>query len=256
VDNKEVYENFDWSNLKHKDLADKIIKVFDIIPDDVNTIADIGCGNGVITNALNKEYDVTAVDRSAKALEFVNAKKVLASADSIPLPSYQFDMVFSSELLEHLDDKTLAGTVEEIKRLSKKYVLITVPNDENPDKLQIKCKKCGYKYNRPNHLRSFNMDNISEIFSEYKVLKSFTFGKKVRYYNPLLLNIKTSVTPSSAWVPYFWIGKSNRKTICPSCEYEFTNNYKFNIISSFIDTINAVISPKKPYWLFVLMVKR
>jgi len=71
-----------------------------------------------------------------------------------------------------------------------------------------------------------------------------------------LLNIKTSVTPSSAWVPYFWIGKSNRKTICPSCEYEFTNNYKFNIISSFIDTINAVISPKKPYWLFVLMVKR
>ena len=99
MDNKNLYEKFDWASLKEEDLKDKIIKVLDFLPEDVKTIVDVGCGNGAITNVIGKQYDITGVDRSKEALKHLKTKTVLASADNIPLPSASFDLVFSSELL-------------------------------------------------------------------------------------------------------------------------------------------------------------
>ncbi|PLX13404.1 MAG: hypothetical protein C0598_03685 [Marinilabiliales bacterium] len=252
MDNKIFYEKFDWASFKYEALKPKVEKVISSIPDDVNSILDVGCGNGIITNVLGKNYDVTAVDRSEEALSFVETNKINSSADNIPLEDKSFDMVFSSELLEHLPDEVLVGTIEEIKRLSKKYIFITVPNAENPDKLLIKCPKCNYIYNSPNHLRSFNIKKLKSLFPNYKLLDSFTFGKKVRYYNPLLLNLKKKLTPANSWIPYFWVEKAKRNTTCPKCENEFENKYKFNPITTAIDTLNVIISPKKDYWLFAI----
>jgi ubiquinone/menaquinone biosynthesis C-methylase UbiE len=256
MDNKELYEKFDWSSLKEEHLKSKIIRILEVIPSDVSSIVDIGCGNGAITNSLGKKYDVTAVDRSEHALKYVTTKKVRASADNIPLEDHQYDMVFSSELLEHLPDDILKGTISEFKRLSKKYIFITVPNNENPDKLSIKCPECQYVFNSPNHLRSFTPKSFELLFPEYKIQQTFTFGKQVRYYNPFILKLKRQFTPHSSWIPYFWIPKNKRKTICPHCEHIFTNDYKFNPLATFFDITNVVISPKKSYWLFILLEKK
>ena len=256
MDNKNIYEKFDWASLKEEDLKDKIMKVLEFLPDDVETIVDVGCGNGAITNVIGKSYEVTAVDRSKKALKHLQTKTVLASADDIPLKSDSFDLVFSSELLEHLDDETFEKTVVELKRLSRKYVFITVPNDENPDKLSIRCPKCKYVYNRPNHLRSFKAKDFETLFPDYKILKTLAFGSKVRYYNPAILKLKKGITPSSSWIPKYWIKESMRDTFCPKCENEFRYPYRFNPVATGLDILNVLISPKKPYWLFVLMEKR
>lgn len=165
-------------------------------------------------------------------------------------------MVFSSEMLEHLEENILNSSIAEFRRLSKKYIFITVPNDENPDKLSIKCPKCNYIYNRPNHLRSFNEESVGKLFPEYDVIESFVFGKKVRYYNPIILKFKRKYTPSGSWIPYYWISKNDRQTNCPSCEHSFRYDYKFNPFTFVLDIINVVISPKKPYWLFVLLRKK
>lgn len=255
MDNKTFYEKFDWASFKYDALKPKVEKVLISIPEDVNTILDVGCGNGIITNILGQNFEVTAVDRSAEALKFVETNKIKSSADNIPLESNSFDLVFSSELLEHLPENVLEGTVKEIKRLSKKYIFITVPNDENPDKLLIKCPKCNYIYNSPSHLRSFDLKKLTTLFAEYKLINSFTFGKKVRYYNPAILKLKRKFTPSTSWIPYFWIDKSKRKTTCPKCENEFENEYKFNPITTALDTLNVLISPKKDYWLFAIFEK-
>lgn len=256
MDNKTVYEKFDWSALKESNLKDKISRVVELIPEDVKSIVDIGCGNGVITNVLGQQYDVTAVDRSDHALSMVKTKKIKASADDIPLPDQSFDMVFSSELLEHLEDQVFNDTIGEFKRLSKKYVFITVPNDENPDKLSIKCGKCNYIYNSPNHLRSFKPTDFERLFPEYKTLSTFTFGTRVRYYNTNLLTIKRKISPAKSWIPYYWMPEKKRKTVCPKCTHEFENKYSFNLFATATDILNVLVSPKKPYWLFVLMEKK
>lgn len=256
MDNKTIYEKFDWSKLDFAALKGKIEKVVEFIPEGVSTIADIGCGNGVITNILGQQFEVTAVDRSAAALEFVETKKVQASAENIPLPDGSFDMVFSSEMLEHLEDEVLKGTISEMKRLSKKYIFITVPNDENPNKLSIQCPECNFIYNRPNHLRSFKLDSFKTLFPEYNIIRSLAFGNRTRYYSPTLLKLKKSISPASSWIPNYWISKNDRKTICPYCEHEFNYTYRFHPLASAVDMINLVVSPKKPYWLFVLMERQ
>jgi ubiquinone/menaquinone biosynthesis C-methylase UbiE len=255
MDNKNIYEKYDWESLKEEHLIGKIGKILESIPDDVSSIVDIGCGNGVITNILNKKFDIVAVDRSEKAHKYVNTKKIKADADSIPLEDSSFDIVFSSELLEHLPSDILKGTISEFKRLSKKYTLITVPNSENPDKLSIVCPECGYLYNSPNHLRSFDIKKLTNFFPEYKLINTFTFGKRVRYYNRNILKLKTKFAPPKSWIPYYWMPKEKRKTTCPSCEFTFENPYKFNLLSLGFDLLNIIASPKKPYWLFALFEK-
>jgi SAM-dependent methyltransferase len=256
MDSKAVYDKYNWEHINYEHLEGKIVKVLDWIPGDVKTIVDVGCGNGVITNILGEKYEVTGVDRSEVALQSVKTKKLAASASSIPLPDHCCDLVFSSELLEHLDDDTLTGTVSEMMRLTRKYIFITVPNDENPDKLAIQCTECGYIYNSPNHLRSFRPTDLKQLFPDFKMTRTAVDGKKIRYYNRGILNLKKRFTPSASWIPEYWMKKDLRQTICPKCEHQFQIPYRFNALAFSFDVLNVVLSPKKPYWLFVLLEKK
>jgi ubiquinone/menaquinone biosynthesis C-methylase UbiE len=256
MDNKTLYEKYDWGQLQQSAMEEKTSKILDSIPKNVKSIIDIGCGNGVITNALAEKYEVTGVDRSENALKYVKTKKIQADADSIPMPDGSFDLVLSSELLEHLEDQTFENTIKEFKRLTRNYIFITVPNCENPDKLSVRCPECKYIYNRSNHLRSFKPKDFKSLFAEYDIIAITKYGKKVRFYNPAILYWKQKLTPSSAWIPYYWIQKGKRNSVCPKCEHEFVYHYKFNILATYFDIINVIISPKRPYWLSVLMQKK
>ena len=257
LDNPLYYEQFNWekSNLSIH-LRNKIEKIFELIPSDLKTIIDIGCGDGTITNELAKKYKVTGVDRSANALKFVTTTKILSSSERIDVHDKSFDMVFSSELLEHLEDKVFYATIKEMKRIGKKYIFLTVPNNEVLGKDFIKCPYCGWIFNSAYHLRSLNVGKIKEYFSDYTVIQNFEFGSGKRGYNKLLLNIKHRFVPSSSWIPKYWTRNSLRKSMCPKCETAFTYQYKFNLLGLFCDTLNILFSPHKPYWLFILLEKK
>lgn len=250
------YWEREWTQKLDNSFKTKIEKILEIIPDDVNSIVDVGCGNGVITNELGKQFQVTAVDRSRKALSFVRTRKIESSSDSIQLPDKSFDMVFSSELLEHLEDELLFQTISEFKRLTKKYILITVPNKENINKKLVQCPTCGYKFNKTYHLRSLDIEKIKKYFPEFSVLLYFTFGLKVRNYNSFLEKIKHNYSPSYAWIPKIWTDKGGRLTMCPECSTEFEIPFRFHFIAFFCDILNILMSPKKPYQLFVLLEKK
>lgn len=257
LDNPRYYEQFDWeeSNLSMH-LRNKIKKIFELLPSDVKTIIDVGCGDGAITNQLAKKYDVTAVDRSKTALSFVKTKKILSSSNQIDVPDRSFDMVFSSELLEHLEEEVFNGTIEKMEKISKRYILLTVPNDETIEKDYIKCPNCGWIFNRAFHLRSLDVNKIKGCFSEYKTIESFEYGSGKRGYNKFLLDIKHKLVPATSWIPNYWTRKSSRKAMCPDCETKFTYQYKFNLLGFLCDFLNIFFSPHRPYWLFILLEKK
>jgi SAM-dependent methyltransferase len=248
-DNEKVYNNLNWQDLTQDVLRDKIEIILNTIPVDVKTILDVGCGNGAITNVLGTRFDVTGLDRSDEALKSVQTKKVKAKSTSLPFGDNSFDLVFSSEMLEHISAEDFDKTIQEIKRTSAKYIMISVPNAENPEKSLIRCESCGYIYNRSYHFRGFTTNSLRILFSEYKLCTAKAFGKKVRYYNPILAKLKHKISPAISWIPYYWTPLSKRNTTCPNCEHEFVYKYKFNLMALFCDVLNVIISPRKPYWL-------
>ncbi len=257
MDNKTYYEKFDWEekNLKER-LKEKVKLIRDSIPEDVQTIADIGCGDGAISNELNKEFKVFAVDRSKNALKYVTSTKINASANYLPLENNSVDLVFSSEMLEHLPDEIFTSAIKEMKRVSRKYIFLTFPNNENIEKKVTMCPNCKTAFNISYHLRTLNAKIIEELFPEYRIVKSFEYGLKVRDYKRFLSTLKHKLTPPTAWIPPMWTKGSSRKTMCPKCGHEFEIPYKFNLLAFLIDSFNVLISPKRPYQICLLLEKK
>lgn len=100
-----------------------------------NKILDVGCGEGFTLNKLREnkignyiegvEYLQDAIDLGKKLYPEIKIKK--GNIYSLPYINNQFDMVLCTEVLEHLDDPVKG--LKEIIRVSKKYCLISVPNE-------------------------------------------------------------------------------------------------------------------------------
>jgi len=256
-DSRKYYENFDWESAELKEkLQEKIDLILSSIPNDVKSMIDIGCGDGTISNKLKNYYKVTAVDRSINALKFLETSKICASADKIPIKSQSFDLVFSSEMIEHLPDAIFYDAINEFKRITKKYIYLTFPNNENVEKNFVKCPDCGTVFNKIYHLRKLNLDIIKNLFPEFEVVFKTEHGLKIRYYNKVIAKIKHSIVSSDSWIPLRWTPENKRNTTCPDCGKHFKIPYKFSILGFLLDSLNIILSPKKPYQLFVLLKKK
>ena len=91
-----------------------------LIPADVQTILDTGCGNGVFVNALSSIYQVMGLDLSREALKHVRTEKIQGSIGRLPFDTESFDLVTCLEVLEHLPCETFARALTEIERVAKK----------------------------------------------------------------------------------------------------------------------------------------
>jgi 2-polyprenyl-3-methyl-5-hydroxy-6-metoxy-1,4-benzoquinol methylase len=89
------------------------------IPIDVQSVLDVGCGNGAFLRRLEGRYRrLCGVDRSETALRFVHAEKRIASADDLPFDDGEFDLVTCMEVIEHLPQDSFHKALDELLRVS------------------------------------------------------------------------------------------------------------------------------------------
>ena len=86
-------------------------------------ILEIGKGNGTVSDHLKKiGFSVTTCDFD-KNLN----PDIVADVRSIPSADNSFDAILAYEILEHLPFDQFEKCLQELKRISKKYVLISLP---------------------------------------------------------------------------------------------------------------------------------
>jgi SAM-dependent methyltransferase len=166
-----------WGTLKDApDIREKIRVFEEVIPDDVDTILDVGCGDGAITNALGRRWTVTGVDSSSAALRHVTTEAVLGDARSLPFADGSFDLVMSSQMLEHLDDESYADALSELRRITRAYLLISVPFREDLGSRMIRCPRCGLQQHVWGHLRGFTPESLIHDLTDFEARDVRTFG--------------------------------------------------------------------------------
>lgn len=90
----------------------------------IKNVLEIGIGNGTVADYLRKQgVLVTTLD-----IDPALKPDIVASLLEIPRPDNSFDVVMACEALEHLPFEQLALALRELGRVSKKYILISLPD--------------------------------------------------------------------------------------------------------------------------------
>ena len=243
-----------WGGLKDKpDILEKVRIFREMIPEDVETIVDVGCGDGAITNELGQQWTVIGVDSSRAALRHLTTKAVLADARELPFSDASFDMALSSQMLEHLDKAAYDAGIGELRRVARKYVLISVPYCEDLDMRRIQCPACGRREHVWGHVRRFTPESVMQDFADFEPLDIRIFGdmQQPPWPKPLLWaahNIFKS-----------WYPPEGQHPQCSRCgNTDFSKMRRFSrllyLVKVVIDRIRS--QPQAPFWLAVLARRR
>lgn len=162
MDNAQYFDQASvWSDSAHEYQVQVGKDVGHLVPADVVQVLDVGCGNGLITGELASNHQVFGVDQSAVALAGSNAPVAQATAQSLPFADASFDLVMTTDMLEHVAE--LEEAVRELVRVSRKYVLITVPYAEDLESKFACCEKCEAQFHINHHLRSFDVALLKQV---------------------------------------------------------------------------------------------
>jgi len=138
---------------------------------------DFSCGRGDLVAAclphLRGKQEIHATDFSDTYVNAVNERfkgeprfkgAILSEAFPSPFPTGHFDVVFATEVIEHLNDSELDGMLTECKRLLKPggHVFFTTPNKEDYDAAKVMCPDCGCVFHKWQHLRTWSAETLRE----------------------------------------------------------------------------------------------
>ncbi len=143
-----------WHNLEYKSYK----HIADCISEDIKdneSILEIACGTGILTQEITKRYsslDYTAIDYAQNMLDIcykkrISAKFELRDATNLSYPDNNFDRIIIANALHIMPDPT--SVINEAKRCLKDSGIIYAPNFLTPSTFKEKfildiIRKFGY----------------------------------------------------------------------------------------------------------------
>jgi len=182
--NNDVQENNGYlynSNLKYSSIvSNKRItdEIFKLIPKNINSIIDIGCGDGTFSNSLKSRFpsiEVTGIDPADDAIEIAKKRygqinfQVSDLMIENTLPKKKYNLGVLRGVLHHLPN-ALTG-ITNSKILSDSLIIVE-PNGNNPILKLIERKS---QYHIEHEEQSFNSEQLKKWIKQS--------GYKIEYYN-------------------------------------------------------------------------
>jgi ubiquinone/menaquinone biosynthesis C-methylase UbiE len=93
-------------------------------------VLDVGCGIGTLVKKLNQEgLETIGIDFSDELEDFWEGDNFFEmDAKQIDFPDKSFDVVFSSDFFEHLDEEGVDSVASEMKRVGKRVICFVADN--------------------------------------------------------------------------------------------------------------------------------
>jgi ubiquinone/menaquinone biosynthesis C-methylase UbiE len=129
-----------------------------------NSFLDVGCGNGAYVLHFADTKQTLGIDFSE--FEGWQTKPELfqiANATQIPYPDNSYDTVVAFELLEHIENPSIA--LREFRRIAEKNIIVTVPNCEQTPGM----RESGLLFNHysdPTHINFWLLEDLLELFAK------------------------------------------------------------------------------------------
>lgn len=138
------------------------------------SVLDVGCGEGITLNKLTQMYPnlkAEGLDYSEEAIKigkqvYPNLKLIKGDIYKLPYKDNSFEVVLCNEVLEHLEYPEKA--LDELKRVSSKYLLLSVPHEPFFKLAQlIRGKYLSSWGNHPEHIQHWSSRSFSEMLSRH-----------------------------------------------------------------------------------------
>jgi len=160
-----------------------------LLPSSVTTVLDVGCGDGRLLRHLPAAIRAVGADCATTSLRHLDGQGVCADAQRLPFRDSAFDLSLCCEVLEHLPSLMLAAVVQELARVSRRYVLVTVPYKEPLSRLFLRCWNCGNVFHIWGHLHSFSRRTLDSLFPDFHLVSRRYCGQRAPYHSSLITRL-------------------------------------------------------------------
>ena len=141
-----------------------------LVPQSGHSALDVGARDGYFSKLLADRYDrVTALDLEMPAITHRNVECVQGDITNLDFRDDSLDLVFCTEVLEHISPRLLGKACAELSRVSRDYVLIGVPYKQDTRVGRTTCASCGAKNPPWGHVNIFDESRLTALFPDLSV---------------------------------------------------------------------------------------
>ncbi len=136
-------------------------------------VLDLGCGEGVVTERLVKQFPEALVIGADVDFDFLRgvegrggARRVVNALPDVCFTAESFDLVVLAEVLEHLESPE--RSLDAVRRISSGHVFVSVPHEP----VWRVCNVLRLQYlrdfgNTPGHINHFSRRSFERLLSRY-----------------------------------------------------------------------------------------
>lgn len=217
-----------------------------MVPAGAASVLDVGCGPGDLLRRLDAPVRI-GTDLATRGMRRAGLPVARASVLSLPFADASFDVVVCAETLEHLDPPDLRPAADELMRVARRHVLVTVPNREQLLLNSHRCPRCGTVFHLHGHQSSLGEGDVRALFPGARAF-DVRGSWRERPFSPALLRLRTETL--GLW-------KHTAHTLCPRCGNRQFENHERRVAYWLVHAANLLLHPRKTRfnWILVLVEK-